>query len=62
MLESVLVLAAVRQRFRFEPATDDEALPVPVLTLQPDRPILLALRAVPRPPTSTLRPDPRPHI
>jgi cytochrome P450 len=47
MLESVLVLAAVRQRFRLEPASDDEALPVPVLALQPDRPILLALRAVP---------------
>jgi cytochrome P450 len=46
MLESVLVLAAVRQRFRFEPATDDDAHPVPVLTLQPDRPILLAVRAI----------------
>ncbi len=47
MLESVLVLAAVRQRFRLAPTFDDEALPVPVLTLQPDRPILLALSAVP---------------
>jgi len=27
--------------------SDDEALPVPVLTLQPDRSILLALSAVP---------------
>jgi len=46
-MESVLVLAAVRQRFRLAPAFDDEALPVPVLTLQPDRPILLALSTVP---------------
>jgi len=47
MLESVLVLATLRQRFRLAPASDDEALPVPVLTLQPDRPILLALSTVP---------------
>lgn len=43
MLESVLVLAAMHLRFRFELASNDEALPIPMVALQPDRLILLRL-------------------
>jgi cytochrome P450 len=43
MQESVLVLAAVLQRFRLEPAWEGEVRAVPKVALQPDRPIRLRL-------------------
>lgn len=40
MMETVLVLATLLRRFRFEPAGPDP-LPFPSITLRPDRPVLL---------------------
>jgi cytochrome P450 len=44
MMETVLVLAALLRRFRFEPAGPDP-LPFPSVTLRPDRPVLMRLAA-----------------
>lgn len=44
-LELILALATMRRRFRFEPTSAEEARPVPIVTLQPDRPIRLRLAA-----------------
>lgn len=47
LMELVLALATIRQRARIELAGTQEALPVPRISLQPDRPILLRLVAEP---------------
>ena len=42
-LELVLALATIRQRYRLEPTSHDDARPVPIVALSPDRPIRLRL-------------------
>lgn len=42
-LELVLALATIRRRYRLEPTSHDEARPVPIVALNPDRPIRLRL-------------------
>ena len=44
MLEAVLVLATIVQRFRFERKAGPEVRPRPTITLHPERPIELILR------------------
>jgi cytochrome P450 len=44
MMETVLVLATLLRRFRFEPAGPDP-LPFPSITLRPDRPVRMRLAA-----------------
>ena len=42
-LELMLAIAMIRQRFRLEPENAEEPRPVPIVTLNPDRPIRLHL-------------------
>jgi cytochrome P450 len=42
-LELMLLIPMIRQRYRLEPTTDERPRPVPIVTLNPDRPIRLRL-------------------
>jgi cytochrome P450 len=42
-LELMLAIPMIRQRYHLEPTSDDAPRPVPIITLNPDRPIRLRL-------------------
>jgi cytochrome P450 len=44
-LELMLLVPMIRQRYRLEPTSDEKPRPVPIVTLNPDRPIRLKLAA-----------------
>ena len=45
MMETVVVLAEIARRFRFERTGQEALLPLPSITLRPDRPLEVFLRA-----------------
>jgi cytochrome P450 len=46
-LELMLLIPMIRQRFQLQPTSNDQPRPVPIVTLNPDRPIRLRLRPEP---------------
>ena len=44
-LELMLLIPMVRQRFRLTPTSDEKPQPVPIVTLNPDRSMILQLAA-----------------